>query len=317
MRADRLLSMILILQTQGRSTAQKLAAKLEVSERTIYRDLSVLSSAGFPVYAERGPGGGVELLDSFRTTLTGLTPQEARALFMLGSPQALEGLGLSQSARSALLKLAASLPEARRAEESLARQRIYLDPSGWGKPANSPPALPVLQQALWQERRLRLVFRSQFSTRLEQEIEPLGLAAKLSEWYLVYQRQGRLRVLKTSAIEEAELLPQPFTRPPEFDLATFWQSWCAESALPRYSVIVRVSPELRPVLGQHLQGVAFEALAEEAQGWARFRLEFESFEQARTRLLGLGRAVEALEPLALRRSIADYAEQVLELYRSK
>src|SRR5512136_703550 len=134
MRADRLLSLLMLLQARGRMTAQELAAELEVSERTIYRDINALSASGVPVYAESGPGGGCALLDSYRTNLTGLDQDEVRALFMLSIPAPLDQLGVSQELRTALLKLSAALPDTRRGDEERTRQRIHLDSTWWFQP---------------------------------------------------------------------------------------------------------------------------------------------------------------------------------------
>src|SRR5512147_2861952 len=153
MRADRLLSLLMLLQARGRMTAQELARELEVSERTIYRDINALSASGVPVYAESGPGGGCALLDSYRTNLTGLTADEARALFMLSIPAPLDQLGVGQELRAALLKLSAALPSSRRPDEERARQRIHIDSLAWFQGEDPVPHLHTLQQAVWQDRR--------------------------------------------------------------------------------------------------------------------------------------------------------------------
>ena len=147
MRADRLLSILMLLQARGKMSAQALADELEVSVRTIYRDLDALSAAGVPVYAERGPGGGCLLLDSYRTTLTGLTRDEVRALFALSIPSALSELGIDDEARTALYKLSAALPASRRPDEAGSRQRVHLDPEGWSDPKAPAPHLQRIYQA--------------------------------------------------------------------------------------------------------------------------------------------------------------------------
>ena len=227
MRADRLLSMLMMLQSRGRMTAGDLADELEVSERTIYRDLTALSAAGVPVYAERGPGGGVRLVEEYRTTLTGLTPDETRALFMMSIPAPLAQLGLDSDFKAALLKLSASLPETRRADESRTRQRILLDSSWWFQSGQDVPCLQTIQQALWQDRPLRITVRWDFfNTEFEQGAEPYGLVAKTNIWHLVYGRGGTPHVVRVSQIASADLLPGTFIRPPGFDLASFWEGWC-------------------------------------------------------------------------------------------
>lgn len=316
MRADRLLSMVLLLQIRGRMTAQALAAELEVSVRTIYRDMDALSAAGVPVYAERGPGGGCTLLDSYRTTLTGLTQDEVRALFMLGIPAPLTELGVDKKLRSALLKLSATLPAARRREEEQASQRIHLDPVGWFESREPQPLLLTIQQALWDDRKLWLTYRLPFETVVERLVDPYGLVVKSSVWYLVYGHAGDLRVLRVSQILQTRLTSQRFTRPLEFKLLRFWQTWCAEteSNRPRYPVKMRIAPELVPYLPHVFGDRAHERGPMDDKGWFTFTLTFENLEDARQRILGCGGAVEVLEPPALRQSVQDFALQVTARY---
>jgi predicted DNA-binding transcriptional regulator YafY len=322
MRADRLLSLLLLIQSRGQMTAQDLADELEVSERTIYRDITALSASGVPVYASRGPGGGVRLIEEYRTTLTGLTPDETRALFMLSIPAPLLQLGMGEKFKGALLKLSASLPEGRRADESRTRQRIHLDSSWWFQAEQQVPCLQTIQQALWQDRRLRIKVRWDFfNTEFEQDAEPYGLVAKANIWYLVYGRGGTPKVTRVSQIIEAELTPEGFTRPPEFQLGAFWEAWCREyETQPPFCARVRVAPEALPMLGEYLGERARGGLSQQhvpdQDGWVTLDLPFESFITARTRLLGLGRAVEVLEPQALRRSLIDFAEQIVGFYKN-
>src|SRR5512141_472415 len=227
MRADRLLSLLMLLQTRGQISAKDLADKLEVSERTIYRDVTALSASGVPVYASHGPGGGVRLIEEYRTTLTGLTPDETRALFMMNIPAPLVQLGMDEKFKGALLKLSASLPETHRADEERTRQRILLDSSWWFQSEQDVPCLQTIQQALWQDRRLRIKVRWEFfNTEFEQEAEPYGLVAKANIWFLVYGRGGTPHVTRVSQIVEAEGTPEVFSRPLEFQLEAFWESWC-------------------------------------------------------------------------------------------
>ena len=323
MRADRLLALLMLLQTRGRMTARDLAAELEVTERTIYRDLTALSAAGVPVYAVRGPGGGVTLVEEYRTTLTGLSPGEARALFMMSVPAPLTQLGVGQDFKTALLKLSASLPESRRVDESQARQRILLDSAWWFQSGEDVPCLQIVKQALWENRLLRLQVRWDFfNTQFEHTAEPFGLVAKASVWYLVYGRGGNVQVTRLSQVVKAEILPETFTRPGDFDLATFWEKWCVsyENQVP-YVVRVRISPEVLPTLHYYLEERAQHSLSisstPDADGWVTVDLPFESFVTARTRLLGLGKAVEVLQPEPLRKSLVDFAEQVVGFYAEK
>lgn len=320
MRADRLLSILMLLQARGRMTAQKLAEELEVSVRTIYRDLDALSAAGVPVYAERGRNGGCALLDSYRTTLTGLTPDEVRALFMLSIPAPLAELGVSHELKAALLKLSAALPDAHRHDEERVRQRIHLDSVEWFQAVEPVPHLQTIHQALWQDRLLLLTYYLPFQTRVDRLVAPYGLVAKASVWHLVCASDGHIRVHRVSQILDARLTDESFDRPDDFDLAAYWKRWCAAVEADRlhYPVTVRVAPSLIPYLpqffGQHIQATIRDAEPPDAEGWITLILPFENLEDARDRILAFGRAVQVLEPQALRESVLDFATQIVALY---
>jgi predicted DNA-binding transcriptional regulator YafY len=320
MRADRLLSLLMLLQARGRMTAQALAGELEVSVRTIYRDLDALSAAGVPVYAERGPGGGCALLDPYRTTLTGLTQDEVRALFMLSIPAPLAELGVDQELKAALLKLAAALPASRRRDEAQVRQRIHLDSVEWFQASEPVPYLPVIHRALWEDRKLYLTYRLPFDARAERLVAPYGLVAKASTWYLVCAWNGHIRALRVSRVLAARLADERFERPADLDLVAFWREWCAEveASRPSYLVTVRAAPEIVPWLTHHFGEQIGAAIARagppDAEGWITLTLPFETLEAARERLLGYGRAVEVLQPRELRETIMDFAAQIVALY---
>ena len=300
MRADRLLSLLMLLQAREHLTAQTLAEELEVSVRTIYRDLDALSAAGAPVYAERGPGGGCALLDSYRTTLTGLTQDEVRALFMVSIPAPLAELGVSQELKTALLKLSAALPASRRGDEERVRQRIHLDSAEWFQAVEPVPHLQTIQRAVWEDRRLHLTYRLPFEAQAEWLVDPYGLVAKASTWYLVCARKGHVRAHRVSRVLDARITAETFERPAGFDLAAFWKEWRAgiEDNRPHYPVTVRVAPDLIPYLWQHFGDPVRDLIAQagppDAEGWITVTLLFETLETARERILGYGRAVEVL-----------------------
>lgn len=325
MRADRLLSILMLLQGRGRMTAGQLAGELEVSERTIYRDIDALSIAGVPVYGERGPEGGYALLDSYRTRLTGLTENEVRALFMLNIPAPLVELGVDDELRTAMRKLSASLPERSRGAEQRVRQRVHVDSVWWAQGEDPVPHLRALHDAVWQDRVVRIRYRQLFGTPavLERAIEPYGLVVKAGVWYLVYARQGRMRVIRVSHLQDVELTADTFAREGEFDLSAFWRRWCAEADRQRtdYRVTVRVAPDLLEWLphyfGHGVQAMVAGAGPPDKEGWIRLELGFESLAAARERILGFGGAMEVLGPQALRLSVADHARQVVGLYGEK
>lgn len=318
MRADRLLAILLLLQARGRMTAAALASELEVSERTIYRDIDALSSAGVPVVGDAGPGGGYELLDRYRTQLTGLTADEVRALFMLSIPAPLARLGVADHLRTALFKLAAALPESRRDDERRVRQRFHLDATGWREAEDRVPHMQLLQEAVWHDRKLLVTVATPFAGDIASLVEPYGLVAKAGVWYVVYARRGALRATRAAAFTQVQDTLEPFERPAGFDLAAFWRDWCREHEawLAGYTATVRVEAATLPVLARR-PGVRFheEAAGEpDALGRRTLCLSFASFEEARDVLLGLGRGAEVLAPEALRLGVLDYAEQVVALY---
>jgi predicted DNA-binding transcriptional regulator YafY len=318
MRADRLLSILLILQRQGRATARQLATDLEVSERTIYRDINALSIAGVPVYGEPGPDGGYALLDNFRTFLTGLTDQEMQSLFMLSIPQPLSELGASQSLKSALLKIFASLPSGGQANEEWVRQRFLLDTTPWPGRHEASHRLQTIQQAVWQDHLLTLGYRvGPLAHDVEQVVMPYSLVAKAGAWYLVYAINGRTRVVRVATLTNVRALDGTFERPAGFDLGVFWQKWCSvqEEERATYRVTVRAASD--SLASVDAWGIIDQPirLVDEDTTWSILNLAFESLEDARSKILGLGRSVEVLEPAALRRSVADYAQQTLSIYQ--
>ena len=322
MRADRLLSLLMLLQTRGKMTARELATELEVSERTIYRDIDALSFAGVPVYGEPGPEGGYALLDSYRTNLTGLTDGEVRALFMLSIPAPLADLGLGKELRAALLKLSAALPDSRRDDELRVRQRFYLDSTWWQQGDERVPFMQTIHQAVWRDRKLHIKYHPPFANEINQLVAPYGLVAKAGVWYLVCARSGGIGVHRVSDLQDVSISADPFERPSDFDLEVFWIEWCAEHErfFSSFKATVRVSPRLIPALPRYFGSAIHTRIAASGppddDGWVRLELFFESFFAARERLLGFGRDAEVLAPLALRMSVLDYAKQIVDLYSS-
>ncbi len=317
MRADRLLSLLMLLQTRGVMTANELASELEVSERTIYRDMTALSAAGVPVYALHGPHGGLALVEDYRTNLTGLTSDEVRALFMLSIPAPLDQLGVGAELRAALLKLSAALPSSRRADEERARQRFHLDSGWWFQAEEATPHLNTLQQAVWSDHLVRMVYRSQFDAEIEQVAAPYGLVAKANIWYLVGRRGESVRAWRVGRIKQAEMLEESFERPPDFNLADFWKGWCEQFIASRssYNVTARLAPELARQLLREDNRPSIEVLQPaDEQGWVSVQLSFESLETARTQILGYGGAIEVIQPQALRLSVIDFAAQIRAAY---
>ena len=323
MRADRLLSLLMLLETRGKMTARQLAKELEVSDRTIYRDIVALNTSGVPIYTEDGPGGGISLVESYNTNLTGLNSAEVRALSMLNIPEPLVKLGVDRELKAALLKLSAALPSTSRENETRTRQRIHLDASWWFEPEEPVPHLLTIQQALFQECKLYLRWQ-EFRTSVEQVLSPYGLVAKSNTWYLVAEQQGHIRVIRVSKIIESQMLEETFEYPQNFSLSSFWKCWCEDFKKNRsvFMVTARVSVELVDHLPRIFEEYNMDILTQAAaspdeQGYVMLTLPFENFESARSRILGMGRAIEVLEPLSLRMSVIDFAHQINGLYNSE
>lgn len=240
MRAERLLRLLLHLQTRGQTTVAQLAEALDISPRTIQRDLEVLSLAGVPIYSIRGRRGGWALLPDYRTRLTGLTPSEVMSVFVGATAHVLADLGLDASSDLAVTKLIASLPEATRREAEYARQRLLIDHAGWDDRRETPHWLSLCREALWDETRLAITYADGTEPF---EVDPLGLVAKARTWYLVAARtDGRLRTYRLSRLTSATLTNTPFTRPPDFDLAAYWTQSQREfqASRPSYPITLKV-----------------------------------------------------------------------------
>jgi predicted DNA-binding transcriptional regulator YafY len=245
-RSDRLLSILMLLQSRGRVPAAELAGRLEVSVRTIYRDTEALSTAGVPVYAERGRHGGIALLPGYRTDMTGLTRDEARALFVLTTQGAHADLGLAAPLCSALAKVMTALPEPFRPAATAASQRILVDPAGWMRPAQAPGPLGILQGAVFADRRLRLRYRHSGQRAARgYTTDPYGLVCKSGVWYLIADHRGRPRLFRVSRVESAALAAAAVRRRPGADLASEWDRLRrqVEDQPTPVRVVIRVRPE--------------------------------------------------------------------------
>lgn len=318
MRASRLLSILLMLQTRGRLTAESLAETFEVSVRTVYRDIEQLSAAGVPVYADRGPGGGFQLLDGFRTKLTGLTENEAETLFLAGLPGPATQLGLADQLLSAQLKLSAALPERSRASAQRMAQRFHLDPVGWFRSSDQARLLPTLAHAVWTETVIEIGYRRAQST-VTRRIHPLGLVLKAGTWYVVAERSEERRTYRVSNIEALTPTGERFTRPKDFDLVQFWteSSRAFEVGIYREQAVLRASPRALmrlERLGATVADAARDtAEAPDSDGWVQITIPIESLDQAAIDLLMLGTEAEVLKPRELRRRIAAAARAMVKL----
>ncbi len=244
MRASRLVNLLLLLQSRGGLTAGELADELEVSVRTIHRDVDALSAAGVPIFAERGPHGGIRLVDGYRTRLTGMTADEAEAVFLSGLPGPAAELGLGTVVAAARLKVLAALPAELRSRASRLVERFHLDAAGWFQAGEPVPHLGTVAEAVWEGQALRIEYRRE-RMPVARDLGPLGVVLKGGVWYLVATSDGQIRTYRVSRIVSAAPLGHAFERPAGFDLAAYWAESSAayERDSPRIAVVVRVAED--------------------------------------------------------------------------
>jgi predicted DNA-binding transcriptional regulator YafY len=312
MRADRLLSLALLLQARGAATARTLAAELGVSVRTVYRDLEALSAAGVPVVTEAGPGGGCRLMDGYRFPLRGLRPDEAEALLILGVPTVLHELGLAGA-------LTAAHRQIRVTAGLTAAALVHLDMPRWFGGQEEAPCLRDLARALRLGRKLAISYPS--PDRDPRVVGPLGLVNKAGTWYLVAEA-GDVRVFRAGRVSAARVLAEPVERPADFELAAFWARWSAEfeASRPRLEVRLAASPDALSAFGEVFGPAAAPAL-EAAEppgqdGWRVVTLSFEHERAAVHRLAGFGDQVEVLDPPAVRAALLATAHEILGRYQA-
>jgi predicted DNA-binding transcriptional regulator YafY len=319
MQASRLLSILMLLQSRGRMSGFALARSLEVSVRTVYRDIDSLSAAGVPVYGDRGRSGGYQLREGWRTQLTGLTSGEARALLMTGLPGPAKALGLGEAAASAHLKLLAALPADWRSDAERVGARFHLDPVDWFRGVAPADHLRLVAEGVWGEQRLRMRYES-WTKVSDRVVDPLGLVLKGGVWYLVARHGREARTYRVAAIERAELLDERFTRPPKFDLSTFWGESTRrfEQGVYRDFATLRVSAHglnrLRgfgPIVAQAADRTAQPVGRD---GWRQVTVPIESVEHASREMLRLGDQAVVLEPAALRDALCATARTMLAAY---
>ncbi len=331
MRADRLLSILLLLQARGQMTGRELAERLEVSERTLHRDMDALSAAGVPVFALRGARGGWQLEENWRTQVPGLDETELRAL-LLAQPRALGDRKLVAAAERALGKLMASLPVPLRTRAESLRQRLYVDTTGWFGGTEDLSMLPIVQEAVTRDRKLKIRYSSRRS-RLDQAltggtventseriVDPLGLVAKGSTWYLVANTARGFRTFRVSRIQNALLLDVGCERPANFDLETHWRS-ATEDFLknsPRFEATLCLHSDA----GREIQSWRMAVQVAQGQqdpvreGWSTLRVQFEDEHQATFVVLGFGAKAEVLAPAGLRERVTRDLASSLQLYKN-
>ncbi|CAN5434568.1 YafY family protein [soil metagenome] len=312
--------MLMLLQIRGRVTAPELARELEVSVRTIYRDIDSLSASGVPIYADRGPAGGYQLLGGYRTRLTGLTPEEAGSLFLAGMPGQAAELGLGEVLAAAQLKLLASLPVELREQAARISERFYLDAPGWFQTQETPEYLTAVAGAVWNQQQLSIHYR-RWGGEVTRVIDPLGLVLKGAAWYVVGRSSGQFRTYRVVRIINLEVLETTFERPADFDLDRNWHEMQADfqERLHQGEITARVSPFGYEAMRWGLSPLAYERALEsasepDANGWRVVVIPIESMHVARWDFLRFAADLEILEPTDLRDQIRESARAMLTLY---
>jgi predicted DNA-binding transcriptional regulator YafY len=319
MRASRLVQVLLLLQARGGLTAQALGRELEVSERTILRDVDALSAAGVPIYAERGPAGGIRLVEGYRTRLTGMTADEAEALFLSGLSGPAAELGLGTVVAAAQTKVIAALPAELRSRASRLVERFHLDAGAWFKGSEPVPHLAPVAEAVWAGRAIEIAYHRD-DAAVTRRLEPLGLVLKAGTWYVVARSEDELRTYRVSRIREARVLDEPFARPAGFNLAAWWAESSAayEREVPKVDVVVRVRAgaewRLADAVGARVVREAQRMGPPDAEGRQVLRITLDWPEEAGGRFVTAAPDVEVLKPERLRDEIRSMAAAALEAY---
>lgn len=314
MKSDRLLSVLLLMQARGRVTERELAEQLEVSQRTIHRDLEALSASRVPVVALRGSQGGWELEKGWRTQVPGLDEAELRALLM-AQPRVVGHPRLAAAAESALNKLMAALPGPMREQAAAMRERLHVDPTSWWETGEDLSMLSIVQEAVARERQVVFDYVRADGQRSARTVDPLGLVAKGTSWYLVANGASGLRTFRVSRMSAVTVLASGFERPAKFDLAAYWTRSTAEleGRRKRFSVMMAVAPAAAQMLSARCPMAPVAPPRRGAaipDGWTTVRAQFDDEAFARFVVLGLGTSARAIEPADFRRAVLKEAAAV-------
>lgn len=319
MRASRLLTIMMLLQSRGRMTAEALADELEISVRTVYRDIDQLSASGVPVYADVGRNGGFALLEGWRTRLTGLTPPEAKALFLAGLPGPAAELGLGDAMQDAELKLLAALPADWQDEARRVSSRFHLDPRGWFQPTETVEALRQIADAVWSERQVAVTYES-WTKVSERVLEPLGLVLKSGLWYMVAQHDGQPRTYRLENVRALSITDLTFVRPKDFDLAVYWAESTAQFEKDVYKGIAEVRANergvkrLKELNATYRTAIETSGKSPDQAGWITVKLPIEETGWTASLFTRIGADLEVLSPPELREAMAEVARRMAALY---
>ncbi|GGG67944.1 helix-turn-helix transcriptional regulator [Paenibacillus radicis (ex Gao et al. 2016)] len=314
MKSDRLLSILLQLQNYGKLTTGQLAEKLEVTKRTIIRDMDALSAAGVPVYAERGPQGGWTLSPQYRTQLTGMKAEELAALFFSSQGGLLQDLGMHKHYELAFEKLLAASPDSIRLNAQTVRQKIHIDGAGWHQSIETFPLLPAIQEAVWEERKLLITYNKDTET-VSRTIDPLGLVSKQSIWYVVAASEDIVKSYRISRLLTADKLDEHFSAPDNFELDRFWEQSTMRfiRELPRYHATIEIAETAFDAFKQrrYLQVISHSP---PHKGIISAEVQFNTLESACQIMLSFGPHVTAVAPHELRSKLIETIEAMRVAY---
>jgi predicted DNA-binding transcriptional regulator YafY len=316
MKSDRLLAMLLLLQAKGRASARQIAKSLEVSERTIYRDIDSLSAAGIPVHAERGSGGGIVLAEGYRRALTQFRDEEIRALFA-SAADALVDVGLGDNLRHALDKLTGAMTDSQRRAALETRTRIHIDSRRWRQAAQPREILATLRRAATEDLTTVLQYRDRNGKVSERSIDPLGLVAKAGVWYLVARYGDEMRTFRADRVLSLDVTAQRFERPRGFDLDEYWREWSDrfERGLPGYPVVLSVAPAaFEDVTAYWDAEIVEDAPRRGRRGWRTVKVIFPSLGTAVSHIVMWCKQVDPIEPAEVRTEALARAKDVMKAF---
>ena len=319
MRADRLLSLMLLLQAKGQMTAGQLAYELGVSERTIYRDINALSFAGIPLYTIEGRGGGIALEENYRVSLNSLNKDEVQALFVSGSVAPLGDLGLSTANETTLLKLLSALPSLQRAEAERVQQRIYIDPYNWFSSQQNSPFLPLIQEAVLSDAVLNIRYQRHNGEAFERTIQAYGLVAKSSVWYLVGAHEDKFRTYRVSRLIDVQSTGETFVSNPDFRLIDFWKSNSQSfiDSLSQYAVRLAIKASRQQSISNHPLFSGAEFIPTDDPNWLEYEILFDSEEQAISGLMSVICDIRIIAPVTLKTALLKYLREAVTWLESE
>jgi len=316
MRADRLISLLLLLERHKGLKTRELAEKLEVSERTVLRDLEALSGAGIPVYAKRGSQGGWFLAEGYRNALNRLNREELQALLIAASSRVVTDLGKGQAFERALMKLLSAMPDSSRREAGDLRERIHVDGAGWHGRDEPLPHLAAAEEAVRSGRKLWIEYPHAEEGTVLRLVEPLGLVVKGNIWYMVAAVEGDIRTYRISRIAGARLTEEIFDRPASFNLAEYWEQSMRrfKASLPNYPVVLRVERSVLPQLARERFVHVRSAKPDDDAEWTVVEADFGTADFACRTILGIGPGAIVLEPAELRDRLLAAAREIAARY---